>query len=234
MTPPINEVINLLSRFAPTDLQMLRAKYPAARTLLAAGEEMGNADTLHDIKAPDRPLTLQAPGTSTAVGAAIGAGAFLAIRAEASVRGLNAVIALCDPAMPIAKRRLVAASYFRLGGQVLSLLGSGAVLGSLKADVSVGVFPVVSAIVAFLGGVISIVAEFLVSGLFQGGQGLGDIYRRLLQLRAEAIGSSELLTVWLRAAIGAEGAPEVEGVITRANQICAEVPPLVGAIPGGA
>jgi len=77
---------------------------------------------------------------------------FQTVRIEVCLRALRCALPSSEAPTQGARRRLVAASYVRLGGQILALLGSGSVLGSLKLGVFPGVFSFIAAAIDLMWG----------------------------------------------------------------------------------
>jgi hypothetical protein len=109
--PPINEAVNLLSRFDPAALERLRQQLPPEiQPLLKPGGIAGKVDPL------------------------------LAPRAQVCLEALKAASARCSEAIGVAAGRLKLARLLRLTGGTAGVVGSSSVLVTVTANLPVGVY----------------------------------------------------------------------------------------------
>jgi hypothetical protein len=203
---PIDEAIGLLAKRAPRKLELLRAEFPESAQLLKAGMMAGPSASL------------------------------LRMRAKVCREALAEAEALAADATRVAQSRLTRARKIEFGGQLVALLGTGGVLGSLSSTLSAR-FPAAmtycAAAVAFLGSLASAISQHLNQGFNAQGGGVLDHYTVLVESRPVGRALDDFLRVWQGTGTADEGqAAEITETIGKANELCARVYKAARMIPG--
>lgn len=167
-SPPINEIVNLLSRHSPEALDQLRRDYPDPEStmLLRAGQLAGRTDKQ------------------------------TRLRAEAAVAALGSAVAVCERLIPEIRRRLRSESRLQFVGQLLALVGGASVFGLLTLDYPRGA-KYAAALLTLLGGVFTLVAGQVGRALHAAAGSLFELYRQLVECHLKARQLSSELKPWV-------------------------------------
>jgi hypothetical protein len=197
--PPIDEIVNLLDKLAPEELIAFRERLPPdMRPLFVPGGIAGKAD---------QPLNESA---------------------ELAARTLRTLVKQCDRWADAVGQRLRHARRLHMVGDVMAVVGSSSVLGTIAASLSVGVY--VSGFVALLGSVTSLIADH-VAKLPEGGpSSMFNVYSQLTGGRHRAKQLLDALNSHLRTGIPKGGHDEVTGLIGQSNELSKELVPVTNAL----
>lgn len=189
---PINEVVALLDRENRKKLIELRELYPEISDELKLGIWGGKADI--DERKQKR---------------------LLRARAEVAFVGLRQAIQDCSQAIEAASWKIQISNKIRLGGQIVTVIGSSSVLGALGNNQNL--LAVIAGIFALLGSLSSIFLDYAERIIGSSGESIESIYLELSLARHDA----ELFSKNLRISIdGAVDDAFLEMSIGEANALC--------------
>jgi hypothetical protein len=188
--PPINEIVGLLGKFEPNALEKLKAVV---------------ARDIHPLLIP---------------GGLMGAkGAFIRSRSLVAQKALEELQPLCTRGIEVAEKRLVWSKRLRLAGEIVAILGSASVIGSLaKAGESSKAIALISGGVALVGSFLSLFSTYF-TRLQDEKKSLFEIYVGLVELRLEASQLLQDLNGYLNAGEEGDYDAELTDVVAKANGI---------------
>jgi len=155
-TTPVDELVGLLSKFAPESLVSLRNKYPSEGELLRPGLRAGG-ETRDDT----------------------------VVRAEVCMAGLAAAIKVSKDAQDAVASRLKRSRGIQLAGQTLTIVGGASFFGVLALDAP-GPAKYAAAVVNLFGSVLTFLAQHLQSAPLSKGRLLSDMVPDLIANRFKA------------------------------------------------
>jgi hypothetical protein len=191
--PPINEAVNLLSKFDPGALERLRAGLPTeVRPLLRPGGLAG-------VVAADLIPLAQVP-----------------------LKALKTACDWCDQAIHTTASRLKRARLFRLVGGLAAAGGSASsVIVTITAWPPIGVY--VGGVVALVGSLASLLSDYWTRLESGGSRTLFEVYADLVDKRYQAKRLSEELTTLLGLEATPEREQAIKDRMGQANAILYEV-----------
>lgn len=197
--PPISEAVWLLSKFAPSKLELLgRDMPPEIQPLLDPGG-------LAEISTGD-PLLLA--------------------RAKIAKEALDQIAVQCDSGLQSAENRLRVSRSVRLVGEIAAVVGSASVLGSASSETPGLLIP--SGIVALIGSLSSAISEFALRLPQEGSTSLFDTYAKLGEARFQATQLAKEIAIFLPLPqLNEPQQNELATLIGRANELCRDAVKLL-------
>lgn len=192
LAPPIDEAVGLLAHAAPQSLTELRRRFPdpADADLLRVGIIAGETD---------RRMNL---------------------RLEVSLEALRVADRGCANKILELRSRLERSNRVELTGQIMTVIGGAAVVGTLAQDLP-RVTTYLGGAISLLAGVMPPIAQHLRKGPDEKGTGVAEGFRKLVELRTKAQQLTRELNRWL----GSDTDPELipSELVNEVNVLCAEV-----------
>ncbi len=193
---PVNEAVFFLDQFAPESLQALRSQYPELQEELQPGIMAGDAED------PDQEKSKR----------------ILLAKGRVMVVALEKAICMCDDALSAAVRKMKNARKARLGGQIVTVLGSSGVLGALSATQTT--LASVSGVLALLGSLATVAAEYSEQIANPEAGKLNSTYLEIGEARLRATILKQTLEIYLAESFADTA---LEKAVADANSLCEHV-----------
>ncbi|MBB4289497.1 hypothetical protein GGE16_001513 [Rhizobium leguminosarum] len=192
---PINEAVFFLSKASPEDLEQLKNSFPEIKDELNPGIMAGEADL-----SPAQARTI------------------LKAKAQVIVVVLNKTIELSDRALSQASRKMRFGRRTRMGGQVITVVGTSGVLAAI--GITQNGLAIASAILALLGSLAAILGEYFEQIVDKKQGGLNEIFLRIATARHKAVIITKTIETYIREDIIDSG---LETTIREGNALSEEI-----------
>jgi len=153
----VNEIVNLLNRFAPAALDELRQEYPAHQELLRIGLIAGR-------KKEEDPV--------------------LRVRATVAIKGLGEAVKICQRELPRIQAKLEVSRKWILYGHIFAIVGGASIFGTISQTSIIGSY--VAATITLLGSLASTYGQYLSEAVLGRSGNITDNYRVLVEALAQA------------------------------------------------
>jgi hypothetical protein len=190
---PINEAVFLLSRLAPGRLDSLRSAHPLIAEELQPGVFAGPSDTLESSVSADH----------------------LSAKASVMVAVLDETYHRAEAALAVVSKAIRTARTRRLAGQILVLVGSSSLLGTLALESkTASVIAAVLTLVAALGNLLAEHQEKILNPQ------MGNVYDAFQHLGEGAYRARALRDQIQLASKYAQAPEELTSLLAQANELC--------------
>lgn len=192
---PINEAVFLLSKASPESLEALRKSLPEIEEQLKPGIMAGEIAV-----SPDHARNI------------------LKAKAQVILVVLNKTIELSDRALSQASRKMLSARRTRMGGQIVTVLGSSGVLAAI--GVTQSGLAILSAILALFGSLAAILSEYFEQIIDKKQGGLNEVFLQIATARHKANTTARTIEAYIRADIIDSG---LEAAVRDGNALSEEI-----------
>ncbi len=177
--PPVNEIVNLLSRFAPATLEELRRDYPAQQELLRIGITAGARKEDPELR----------------------------VRTAVAIKGLGEAVKICERELPRIQGKLEVSRKWILYGHIFAVVGGASIFGTISQTSLIGSY--VAATITLLGSLASTYGQYLSEAVLGRSGKITDNYRVLVEALAQARQTLSTLRELVKAEIASKYVAEL-------------------------